>query len=373
MRRAGLLTVVCVLLLNSALFGEENFEKMLEMYRQSSYADHDLRLRDYETLQAMRRASGERHLPSGTQFDFVRESIRKVRGNAPGADGNGCAWTSAGPTNINGRVISLAIDPVDKQNMYAGTGGGLWRSQTGGRKWQRVSDETMMAQRFSAVAVNPGKTNQVFAGAGDRNISINDVGNGLWMSVKHGAPGTWRPVGEFDGTTVYRIRIDPAGSNDVWVAATNGVWRGTHTAGGGVDFVPFKKFDRLTHDLVIDFSANPRRIYAGVRTNWNDMTRPIGIYKTDSDPGTPWVKRDSGIPLRFAETFSLAIAPSDPSILYEINSARRPSKDGRRADARPDAGQSPRGLSSESPARRHGRRSRSTRRPFLPGRCGRRR
>jgi len=316
MRRVRFLAIVCVVLLNSSLFGEENFERMLEMYRQSSYADHDQRQRDYETLQGMRRAKGERHLPSGTQFDFVRESIRKVRTFAPGADANGCAWTSAGPTNINGRVISLAIDPVEKQNMYAGTVGGLWRSQTAGRKWQRVSDEIMMAQRFSAVAVNPLKTQQIFAGAGDRNLTIGDSGNGLWMSVAHGAPGTWKSVGMFNGTTIYRIRIDPGPGNEVWVAATNGVWRGTHKPNGGIDFVRFKDFDRLTHDLAIDFSVSPRKIYAGVRTNWNDLTQPVGIYKTDSDPKTPWVKRDSGIPLRDSETFSLALAESNPSILY---------------------------------------------------------
>lgn len=319
MRGARFLAIVCVLLLGSALFGEENFEHMLEMYRKSSYADYAQRLRDYETLQAMRRANGERHLPAGTQFDFARESIRQVRTDGVGADANGCAWTSAGPTNINGRVISLAIDPVDKQNMYAGTVGGLWRSQTGGRKWQRVSDELPNgAQRFSAVAVNPLQPNEVFAGAGDRNLWISAVGNGLWRSTAHGAPGTWtQPTTVFNGTIIYRILIDPAGDNDVWVAATNGVWRGTHNVNGGIDFtMPFKGFNRLTHDLAIDFSGYPRKIYAGVRTDWSDPTKPVGIYKTDTFIFTPWEKRDSGIPLGDAETFSLAISKSDPSILY---------------------------------------------------------
>lgn len=319
MRRARFLAIVCVLLLDSTLFGEENFEHMLEMYRQSSHADYARRLRDYETLRAMRRASGERHLPAGSQFDFARESIRKVRTNGVGTDANGCAWTSAGPTNINGRVISLAIDPVDKQNMYAGTVGGLWRSQTGGRRWQRVSDEIPNgAQRFSAVAVNPLKPEEVFAGAGDRNLWISAVGNGLWMSTAHGAPGTWtQPTMLFNGTIIYRILIDPGGNNDVWVAATNGVWRGTHNVNGGIDFtMPFKGFNRLTHDLAIDFSSYPRTIYAGVRTDWNDLTKPVGIYKTNTFIYTPWEKKDSGIDLSKAETLSLAMAKSDPSVLY---------------------------------------------------------
>ncbi len=316
--RALFLGVLCLFISSAAAFGDEDIERMLEMYRQSSYADYAQRLQDYETLQAMRRASGERHLPAGSQFDFARQSVRQTRANGIGTDGKGCAWTSAGPTNINGRVISLAIDPVYEQNMYAATVGGLWRSQTGGRKWQRVSDEIMMAQRFSAVAVNPIKTSEVFAGAGDRNLGIGELGNGLWVSNAHGAPGTWTPLGMFNGTIIYRIRIDPSPlSNDVWVAATNGVWRGKRNANGGVDFtLPFKSFNRLTHDLAIDFSVTPRKIYAGVRTDWTNLSKPVGIYKTDSDDLTPWVKRDSGIPLGDAETFSLAISKSNPSILY---------------------------------------------------------
>ena len=125
--RALSLGVLCLFVFCGAVLAGEDFERMLERYRQSSYADYAQRLRDYETLQAMRRANGERHLPAGTQFDFARESIRKTRANGIGTDLNGCAWTSAGPTNINGRVISLAVDPVEKWNMYAGTVGGLWR------------------------------------------------------------------------------------------------------------------------------------------------------------------------------------------------------------------------------------------------------
>jgi hypothetical protein len=318
------LAVLCLLIFRGAVFAGEDIEHMLEMYKQSSYADYAQRLRDYETLQAMRRANGERHLPAGTQFDFARESIRQVRANGVGTDANGCAWTSAGPTNINGRVISIAIDPKEPLNMYAGTVGGLWRSQTGGRRWQRVSDEIPKgAQRFSAVAVNPAKPEEVWAGAGDRNLTIGDVGNGLWVSTAHGAPGTWNPAMDpatdvFAGTIIYRILIDPGGNNDVWVATTKGVWRGARDpVTGAVDFtMPFKGFNRLTHDLVIDFAANPQKIYAGVRTDWTDQTKPVGIYKTDTYLYTPWAKKDSGIDISNAETFSLAIATSTPSILY---------------------------------------------------------
>jgi len=314
MMRARYLGLVWLFVLCSAVFGEEDFERMLELYQQSGYANVEQRLREYEALQKMRRASGQRHLPAGSQFNFARESFRQMRAHAPGETGaNGCAWTSAGPTNLNGRVISLAIDPMNNQNIYAATVGGLWRSTTAGRRWQRVSDE-IMAMRFSAIAVNPGATNEIFAGAGDRNLSVNETGNGLWRSISSGAPGSWKNITtpDFNGTTIYRIRIDPDAPHDVYVAASNGVWIGTHDA-GGITFQLLGNLDAITHDLAIDFSATPPTIYATVRKKKGSFG--VGVYKYDHNLKL-WNHRDTGIVLDDAETISLGLAPFNPSILY---------------------------------------------------------
>lgn len=319
MARARVLVLGCLFVLCGAVFGEEDFERMLELYRQSGSADMAARLREYEALLEMRRANGQRHLPAGSQFDFARQSFRKVRADAPGkTDANGCAWTSAGPTNLNGRVISLAIDPTDNSRIYAATVGGIWRSSTAGRRWQRVSDE-LLSMRFSAVAVNPGAPNEIWAGAGDRNMSIWDTGNGLWRSTAHGAPGSWAKVTPFfDGKTIYRIRIDPQPPHNVYVAATNGVWLGSNGP-GGITFALLGGFDANTHDLAVDFSSMPRKIYAGVREKNPAGTIAVGIHKFD---GLQWKQKDSGIDLSDAETFSLALSQSHPSILYAKVSQR---------------------------------------------------
>lgn len=325
MKRTRCVAIVCLLMVCSALFGGENFERMLELYRQSGNANYPQRLRDYRALQEMRRARGDRHLPAGTQFDFARESFRQVRGDKVGATGpNGCAWTSAGPINLNGRVTSLAIDPTDNQRIYAATVGGLWRSTNAGRRWQRVSDD-FLSVVWGAIAVNPGAPNEIIAGSGDSNMGIDKVlyaGDGMYRSTSYGAPGTWSKVTTvFDNEIVYRILVDPAPPHDVYVAALNGVWLGQHVAGGGIDFTRIKNFDAATHDIAVDFSSQPRKIYAGVRENSPTMPAAlnVGIYKYD---GTTWWKRDGGIPLADAETFSIAIAESNPSILYAKVSQR---------------------------------------------------
>src|SRR5688572_16403990 len=266
--KARSIALACLVLLTGGVFGEEekeNIERMLEVYRRAGSANMELRLREYEALQEMRRERRERHLPAGSQFSFARESFR-LRRNTPGeTDANGCEWTSAGPTNLNGRVISIAVDPSDNQRIYAATVGGLWRSVNAGRRWQRVSDD-LMADRWGAVAVNPGKPEEVLAAMGDANMGVK--GEGLWRSNSFGAPGTWTKVTpeKFNNKIVYRIRFDPVakpdGTHDVYVAASNGVWLGEHDASGEIIFTqkPLGDLDALTahtSDVAVDFTANP--------------------------------------------------------------------------------------------------------------------
>src|SRR5437764_7224733 len=98
----------------------------------------------------------------------------------------GCAWHSAGPTNINGRVTSIAIDPGNNQNVFVTTVGGIWRSRDGGRRWQPVSDD-FLASVFATVAVNPGNGNEVIAGGGDPNYgSAGASAIGIWRSTSSG-------------------------------------------------------------------------------------------------------------------------------------------------------------------------------------------
>ncbi|HYI12774.1 MAG TPA: hypothetical protein VEK57_27235 [Thermoanaerobaculia bacterium] len=283
------------------------------MYRKHA-GNMEERLREYAALQEMRRLAGDRHLPAGSQFDFARESFRRVRSDAPGVtDVNGCAWTSAGPTNLNGRVTDIDIDPTDNQRIYASTVGGLWRSQDAGRRWQRVSDD-FLATVFGAIAVNPGQPKEIIAGGGDSNMATWYTGNGLWRSTDYGAPGSWTKVTpKFDNTVIYQILIDPKPPYDVYVAATNGVWVGKHDVNGLTFDKPLGNMGAMVHDIAVDFSANPRKIYAGVREPVVGFPFTRGIWKWKNNT---WTKSDSGIDTSDPEAINIALFPGDPDILY---------------------------------------------------------
>jgi hypothetical protein len=288
-------------------------------------SNYDIRAKAYESLQRLREAQKITHRNAGfcqvKKDEPIERSCRPQAGpNGPGGDGtggsggpgmpgqsmNGCAWTSIGPTDINGRVTSISIDPSNKQRIFLTTVGGIWRSFDTGRSWERVSDD-FLATVFASIVVNG---NEVVAGGGDPNYG--GAGNGIWRSTSSGDPGSWTKMSgtSFDNQTIYRLRVDPA-NGDVYAATSNGVWIGTHS-GGSLTFARLDGFDAGTNDIAIDFSVSPRTVYAGVISA--SATYDLGIWK-HSGAG-PWQSRDTGIPTGSIQRIALALAASSPNTLY---------------------------------------------------------
>jgi photosystem II stability/assembly factor-like uncharacterized protein len=273
------------------------------------------------TLDARLRHAAHQRLKtmrSALNIERVRPSFA-VAPAAPGATGyGGCAWRSVGPTNINGRITSIAIDPSNHDRVFVTTVGGIWRSTDAARRWQRVSED-FLSTVFASIVVNPGNGNEIIAGGGDPNyasatgeLGLVHSGIGIWRSTAGGDPGTWTKVSppELDNQVVFRLRLDPAPPHNIYAATTAGVYMGSHTA-TGVSWSRVANFGAWTTDLAVDFSASPRKLYAGVAYAGPNFAN--GVWKYD---GTSWQKRDDGIPTAQARTIALGLAVSDPAVLY---------------------------------------------------------
>jgi hypothetical protein len=276
----------------------------------------DRRVKAYQELQAMRKAQGLTHI--GAQYcsaketrDTCRPRPNPVPGGPAGGPGkpgqnvNGCAWTSVGPTDINGRVTNIAIDPANHQRIFVTTVGGIWRSSDGARRWERVSDD-FLATVFASIVVNG---TEVVAGGGDPNYGSG--GDGIWRSTSNGDPGSWTklPVTTFDNQTIFRLRVDPA-NGDIYAAASNGVWLGTHS-GGVLTFAQLDSFDADTNDIAIDFTATPRVVYAGVINASASFSRGIWKHAAGS-----WQQKSGGITTSEIGRVALALAAGSPTTLY---------------------------------------------------------
>jgi hypothetical protein len=291
--------------------GENLRDRLDEYLRRRGYSSEatgdSSRVRSYMKLREMRIRQRKPHVKQGWLSPGSKDTL------APGTtDASQCAWSSTGPTNINGRVTHIAIDPTNNQRIFVTTVGGVWRSIDGGRRWQRVSDD-FLSTVLASVAINPANPAEVFIGAGDPNYhGAWRGGIGIWRSTANGDPGSWAKVSPaaLDNQVIYRIRIDPAAPNAVYAATSAGVYMGTRS-GPNITFARLAAFDANTNDIAVDFSVTPRLVYAGVRAASATFAR--GIWKFD---GTTWNQRNTGIPTVSSRAIVLALAASNTSVLY---------------------------------------------------------
>lgn len=147
-------------------------------------------------------------------------------------------WQEEGPTNVPGRISDLALDPTNRDIVYAcAASGGLFKTTDGGSSWICVTDDQGLAST-GAVAVDPITPATVYLGTGEGNIrNISYDGNGVYKSTDAGA--TWAPIG-LEGTgRIPRIVIDPLHPDTLFVAAlgdyygTDGSQAGLHRSTDG--------------------------------------------------------------------------------------------------------------------------------------------
>ena len=76
-------------------------------------------------------------------------------------------WQALGPSNVGGRVRSMAFDPHNANRLLAGTAsGGLWISDNGGTSW-RANSDFFPNLSVSSIVFDPVSPNVVYLGTGE--------------------------------------------------------------------------------------------------------------------------------------------------------------------------------------------------------------
>jgi photosystem II stability/assembly factor-like uncharacterized protein len=234
-------------------------------------------------------------------------------------------WRSIGPTRA-GRARALAGVPSQPNVFYIGfDNGGVWRSTDYGSTWTPLFDRESTGS-IGAIAVAPSDPSIIYVGTGAGIIRPDlATGDGVYKSTDAGK--TWTRLGLSDSQMIAMIDVDPRDPNRVFVAvlghpygpnAERGVFRSTD---GGKSFQKVLYKDEYTsaNDVRID-PSDPNIVYA---TLWQQQQgfqegaafggTDGGVYKS-TDGGTTWRKLTDGLPDIIQA--NLAIAPSDPKVLY---------------------------------------------------------
>src|SRR5690242_13759234 len=246
-------------------------------------------------------------------------------------------WRSIGPTRA-GRARAVAGAPGSAGRptaLYAGfDNGGLWRSTDYGANWTPLFDQQPTGS-IGAIAVAPSDPNVIYVGSGAGIIRPDlATGNGMYKSTDAGR--TWTHLGLEQTQMIAMVDVDPTNPDRLFVAALGhpygpnadrGIFRSTD---GGKTFTKVLYKDDYTsgNDVRIDPSA-PNTVYAALwqqqQAFWEggDFGGGAGGIFKSTDGGTTWTQLTDGLPAVLEA--NLAIAPSNPSVVYAMIASVNPN------------------------------------------------
>ena len=182
-----------------------------------------------------------------------------------GIDANGSPFSGLWTTHDAGQswaqqpdlsgvpVVALTAWVKDPRMLAAGTAQGVWFSNDGGARWQRISKPWLHEMRVvTAVEFAPNDSKVLYAGTPHLPWKTTDGGES-WQSIHEGM---------IDDSDIFSIYVDPRKPERVLLSACSGIYR---TETGGAPWTKFKGISadlRRTHAVRID-SAHPDVIYAG--------------------------------------------------------------------------------------------------------------
>ena len=241
-----------------------------------------------------------------------------------------------GPGGMSGRVTAIDVVTNNPDVMYVGTAsGGLWKSTSGGIKWEPIFDNEVTAS-IGAVAIQQSNPSVIWVGTGEGNPrnSLNG-GYGIYKSLDGGK--SWKSMGLQKTRHIHRVIIDPTNPDIVYVGAIGSPWgehpeRGVYkTTDGGKTWnkILFANNKTGAADLVMD-PTNPNKLIAAMwehkREPWffNSGGEGSGLHITH-DGGNTWKKLtdEDGLPKGNLGRIGIGIATNKPNIVYALIEAKK--------------------------------------------------
>ncbi|MBI4811411.1 MAG: hypothetical protein HY800_08255, partial [Ignavibacteriales bacterium] len=230
------------------------------------------------------------------------------------------SWTSVGPSNIGGRVRSIAIDPNNSSVIYCGSvSGGIWKSIDAGSSWSPITDFAPNLV-IGCIAIDPTNSNIIYAGTGEGYYNIDALrGIGILKSTDAGT--TWSVLNNFVNASspnyyyyINKIVIRPDNSNILFAAlsATDaGVWKSTNAGSSWSKITSPGTISKFCTDLVLD-PSNVNVLYGAFGLFTAD-----GVYKT-TDGGTNWAKVTNGFQATTTKygRISLAVSKNSTPVVF---------------------------------------------------------
>lgn len=137
------------------------------------------------------------------------------------------SWQKLGPANIGGRTRALLIHPTNPSILYAGgVAGGVFKSTTGGSFWFVLND-LLPNLAIGSLAMDPLNPDVIYAGTGEGYFNGDAVrGAGILKTTDGGT--TWTHLASTQTPDFHYVNdlvISKNGSHAVYAATRTGIWR----------------------------------------------------------------------------------------------------------------------------------------------------
>jgi photosystem II stability/assembly factor-like uncharacterized protein len=241
-------------------------------------------------------------------------------------------WDCLGPYNIAGRVTALAIHPQNPEYWVAGSAaGGVWSTNDAGLSWSQAWSR-FAPQGIGALAwVKWDGMWTLIAATGEANMSADTYpGSGLYISLDCGLTwlglfGAGSPESDLQGQP---RRIGSIATGTPGRLAFGSVYLDENMP-AGLYFADLKRMEWAVctcdawgersyncHSVV--FHPDGKTLFTAIEP---DGTLN-GIWRTP-DGGKTWEHLTKGLPRgEYFRRISLALAPSDPDVMYALASSR---------------------------------------------------
>lgn len=241
-------------------------------------------------------------------------------------------WMSVGPVGFYGnnglygslpqldagRIPTLAFHPTDRNTLYVGTAaGGVWKTTNEGATWVPLTD-TQCSLVTGAVAVDPVNPQIVYVGTGE--VYETTQGCGVLRSLDGGA--TWTTFGTAtfstslaSGIPFYALMVDraTAGStaSTVLVAVTNrGLFRSANSG---------QTWTLTTAALTFsDGAQHPTNanVFWAIRQGVTSSATPPGLWRS-TDKGQTWTSVSNFVADSVGR-MEIAVSPAQPNSVWII-------------------------------------------------------
>jgi photosystem II stability/assembly factor-like uncharacterized protein len=238
------------------------------------------------------------------------------------------AWTPLGPGNIGGRTRVVKFHPTIPTTLFAaGVSGGIWKSDDNAITWQPTGDGlTNIA--INSLLIDPARPDVMYAGTGEgyfreevRGTGLPLRGSGIYVTTD--GARSWQRLAGTNTPDFHWVNDLEFGVNDsrrIYAATRSGVWRSTDR---GATWTRLLAVD--VRGGCLDLALRPDRsedvLFASCGSYEQATVYRFARAADRSDAEVVLREPDMG-------RTSLAIAPSNPDVMYALAASNAPGPQG---------------------------------------------